>query len=71
MTKPIVSSFRCLAVSNSGPNGEPIGCGYNRGHKGDHSWATLPSFVELRRAWEDFDQQMLDKLILGTNETPR
>jgi hypothetical protein len=34
----------CCVVSHSGPNGEPLACGYARGHQGAHSWATLPTF---------------------------
>lgn len=34
----------CAIVCKCGPNGEPLACGYKRGHHGDHSWATLPTF---------------------------
>lgn len=33
----------CGIVSNSGPDGEPLGCGYPAGHEGDHAWASLPT----------------------------
>jgi hypothetical protein len=35
----------CGCMSLSGPNREPLACGYEIGHEGDHSWATLPTFV--------------------------
>lgn len=38
----------CGLVSNSGPNGEPLGCGYQNHHSGPHSWATLPTFTQGR-----------------------
>jgi hypothetical protein len=34
----------CGIVSESGPNGEPLACGYQHGHEGKHAWATLPTF---------------------------
>lgn len=34
----------CGIISNSGPNQEPLACGYKFGHKDVHSWATLPTF---------------------------
>lgn len=34
----------CSVVSHSGPNGEPLACGYSPRHEGPHSWATLPTF---------------------------
>lgn len=37
------STLICGVVSNSGPNGEPLACGYRALHQGDHAWATLPS----------------------------
>lgn len=37
--------FMCGIVSRAGPNGEPLACAYPPGHEGDHSWATLPTFV--------------------------
>jgi hypothetical protein len=33
----------CGVVCNAGPNGEPLACAYEPDHRGDHSWATLPS----------------------------
>lgn len=36
----------CGVISNSGPNGEPLACGYLRPHDGEHSWATLPTFTK-------------------------
>ncbi len=38
--------FMCGCVSMSGPNREPLACAYPPGHDGDHSWATLPTFVD-------------------------
>jgi hypothetical protein len=35
----------CGCISLSGPNREPLACGYDVNHDGDHSWATLPTFV--------------------------
>jgi hypothetical protein len=35
----------CGVVSQSGPNGEPLGCGFAFGHDGPHAWASLPTFV--------------------------
>ncbi len=34
----------CMVVSYSGPNGEPLACGYPPHHEGVHSWATLPTW---------------------------
>ena len=34
----------CGVVSASGPNGEPLACGYRPRHDGGHSWATQPTF---------------------------
>jgi hypothetical protein len=38
----------CTVICNAGPNGEPLRCAYKPRHKGDHSWATLPTFVTPR-----------------------
>lgn len=35
----------CVCISNSGPNREPLACGYPAGHDGPHSWGTLPTFT--------------------------
>lgn len=35
----------CGMVSNSGPNREPLACGYVHDHDGPHSWSTLPTFT--------------------------
>lgn len=35
----------CGIVSMSGPNGEPLACGYTQGHDGPHSWSTLPTWA--------------------------
>lgn len=40
-----IKAFMCGIVSMSGPNREPLACAYPPGHDGDHSWATLPTFV--------------------------
>ena len=37
----------CGVVSASGPNGEPLACGYEPGHDGPHSWASQPTFVHV------------------------
>lgn len=42
----------CGVACSCGPNGEPLGCGYEPGHGGEHSWATLPTF---ENADTDFD----------------
>jgi hypothetical protein len=34
----------CGIISNSGPNGEPLACGFMPDHPGNHSWAALPTF---------------------------
>ena len=35
----------CGVVSQSGPNREPLACGFPQGHDGDHAWASLPTFT--------------------------
>lgn len=35
----------CGVVSESGPNGEPLGCGYPFNHEGPHAWASLPTWT--------------------------
>jgi hypothetical protein len=35
----------CGIVSESGPNREPLACGYKKGHVGAHAWYSLPTFV--------------------------
>jgi hypothetical protein len=35
----------CGVVSQSGPNREPLACGFPKGHEGEHAWATLPTFT--------------------------
>lgn len=35
----------CGMVSQSGPNLEPLACGWKAGHTGKHAWSSLPSFV--------------------------
>ncbi len=47
----------CGVMSNSGPNGEPLACAYQPGHQTDHSWATLPTFVEGRLADENWGRR--------------
>jgi hypothetical protein len=37
----------CGVVSLSGPNQEPLACGYKAGHDGPHAWSTLPTFSSL------------------------
>ena len=39
------ASGLCAVVSASGPNGEPLACGYEPDHDGPHSWASLPTFT--------------------------
>lgn len=36
----------CGIISNSGPNGEPLACGYTSDHVGPHSWSTLPTWEQ-------------------------
>lgn len=36
----------CGVVSASGANGEPLACGWPKGHESDHSWATLPTYLQ-------------------------
>lgn len=40
-----MSGRTCTVICPCGPNGEPLRCGYKPGHKGVHSWATLPTFI--------------------------
>lgn len=35
----------CGTVCAAGPNLEPLACAYKKGHEGNHSWATLPTFL--------------------------
>ena len=35
----------CGVLSYSGARGEPLACGWTRGHEGTHSWASLPTFT--------------------------
>lgn len=45
---PATDQFKallCGVISMSGPHHEPLACAYPPGHAGDHSWATLPTFV--------------------------
>lgn len=44
----------CGVVSQSGPNLEPLACGYPSGHAGSHAWSALPTFTpsEPQRATE-------------------
>lgn len=42
----------CGTICPCGPNGEPLACGYEQGHNGNHSWATLPTFLNGRTALE-------------------
>ncbi len=38
----------CGVISESGPNQEPLACGYGpHGPEQDHSWATLPTFLAM------------------------
>jgi hypothetical protein len=41
----------CGITSQSGPNLEPLACGYKRGHDGAHSWSTLPTWAETAEVW--------------------
>ena len=43
----------CGVVSASGPNGEPLACGYGPAHEGKHSWASLPSIFGLSAIGEE------------------
>lgn len=44
----IALHYICGVISHSGPNGEPLACAYEPGHKGPHSWSTLPTFETAR-----------------------
>lgn len=35
----------CGVVCAAGRYGEPLACGYKKGHRGKHSWASLPTFA--------------------------
>jgi hypothetical protein len=39
----------CGVVCAGGPNGEPLACGYENGHEGVHSWASLPTWTDRWR----------------------
>jgi hypothetical protein len=40
----------CGVICNCGPNGEPMACGYEKGHEPTaHSWASLPTWTERWR----------------------
>jgi hypothetical protein len=62
----------CAILSNSGPNGEPLACGYAPGHDGPHSWSTLPTFpsgslgavidaIQRERAYQDAKWGTIDE----------
>lgn len=36
----------CAIISYSGPNGEPLACGYRPGHDGTHAWGSLPTYAQ-------------------------
>ena len=40
----------CTVMCAAGPHGEMLRCGYKPGHKGEHSWASLPTFIYPARA---------------------
>lgn len=42
-----IRPLSCGVIALCGPNGEPLACGYDAGHEGAHSWATLPTFVQV------------------------
>ena len=35
----------CGVLCAAGRHGEPLACGFPKGHKGKHAWATLPTFA--------------------------
>ena len=35
----------CGVICPCGPEGEPLACGYEPDHDGNHSWASIPTFV--------------------------
>lgn len=37
-------AWMCGVVIAGGPHGEPVACGYDKGHQGAHSWAFLPTY---------------------------
>ena len=49
----------------TGPRKEPVACAFEPGHEGDHSWAGLPTWEAVVEAWRVFDQEQLDRLLLG------
>jgi len=68
----------CCVISHSGLYGEPLACGYVRGHAGNHSWATLPTFVngepvsaELPVMYTIEVQELIQAGIEATNDTAR
>lgn len=36
----------CQVISPAGPNREPMACAHEPGHKGTHSWDSLPTFTD-------------------------
>lgn len=73
----------CGVVSMAGPHGEPLACAYPPGHEGDHSWATLPSWVPgnpestesnagpLPVAYSAEVEELIQGAIESTDGTPR
>lgn len=69
----------CGTISHSGPHGEPLACAYPPNHDGDHSWATLPTFVDGKplplgtldvRGLPDVIE-LVQAVIEATEDTPR
>lgn len=51
-------SVVCGVASESGTHGEPLACGYPKGHAGPHAWASLPTFVAGRPVFEGRDHPL-------------
>lgn len=66
----------CGATSMSGPNGEPLACGYRALHQGPHAWSTLPTWTTPAAPLEPGDaeahaQAIFDVMDAGEQPRPR
>ncbi len=57
----------CGVVSHSGPNGEPLACGYPADHEGTHSWADLPTFPVGSPASLETTAQLINRTRWGAS----
>lgn len=62
----------CGMVCSAGPNLAPLACAWKKGHRGPHSWSTLPTFeqdVEGRR-WTLINESDYDFAFLAYDGPP-